>query len=460
MPSTSPIDRRRADVTNIITTFNETVHRSTGREFVGGFSSREAADAYRPSWWGNPWFPAPPLDRAVEVGRKMNDVIIPGVKKRIAEGEVIPTNPMTSWSMTGDSQLGTMGYVGREVWKDGRYWRTVWCATQVFVRPSFRQPAMPAHDLKRLTAARAKMQEGYTDLLTFVAEFHKTVELVVKFRQRVLLALEDLIVAWSKRHKKPFLTYAAALESLSSFWLEARFGWRILLYDYEGIVAAINDLDGKALRRPFRDRRYSEIPSTNRYVASNTPETGRFVVRSDTVETLTFSGGCLGDARLSVVSIDPITTAWELLTLTLVLDMFWNVGDYLKAISPFGMVTEVDAWTSVHAAYSETKSFEWVPPTNPAVEIMKSLPPTGTAYVLSRTSRIPQEKGANSLGVQINLSPSKLLDVLAIGIILRKLVMRRVKFLTGVSDPLPQWKPPEFNYRPPRTKNLPPIAWK
>lgn len=425
-----PIPRERVDETNVITIPNLYHHSSSGREYRS-HASEAAARAYRPEWFANPWFPTPPLTTARVAGKKMNDYLVPGVHKLINEGVVIPTNPMSSIDRDYNPNLATFGVVGREVYRSYGVWRTIWCVSQIFARPDFLIPAMPAHDLNRLTAARAAMQSGYMDVLTFVAEFRKTVELIVKFRERLLTSLDDLVLAWSKRQKRPFRTYSQAFESLSAFWLEWRFGWRILWYDYLGIIQAINDLDGSLLRKPFRDRSLSETTVTSRTTASKIAEIGQIVVRRDVTTSLQFSGGCLGSGRLNCATIDPLVTAWELLPLSLVLDMFWNIGDWLQANSPFATVEEVDAWTSVYRTRSETVSFEWIPPSSSAVEVMKQLQPVGTTAVLVQKDRRLQLKSPTPIYPEINLSPGKIFDLVAIGFILRKLVTRRVKFLSN-----------------------------
>lgn len=429
------VPRSRSDETNTLTITPLTTSRSTGVESLL-HASEEAARAYRPSWFDDPWFPTPALTSAVVGGRKMDDYLVPGVNKLIREGVIVPTNPLTSVERDYPMGLATFGTVARRVFRQGTSWRTEWLAHQVWARPSYSSPALPAHDLNRLTAARASMQSGYTDLLTFAAEFHKTVELIVKFRERVLLALDDLVLAWSKRQKRPFRTYSQAFESLSAFWLEWRFGWRILMYDYEGIVAAINDLDGSKLRRPFRDRATMESESTSRAVVNTAPSSialvGSMVARRDTVTTTQFSGGCLGDGRLHAATIDPLTTAWELLPLSLVLDMFWNLGDWISANSWFAQVEEVDAWTSVYRTISETVSWEYIPPVSrPGLEVMKQLQPIGATSLRIDKSRKLQVGIPTPIDVDINLSPSKIFDLAAIGYILRGLVTKRVRLFTN-----------------------------
>lgn len=398
--------------------------------------NEETALAYRPPWYADPWFPTPALTSAVVGGRKMDDYLVPGVNKLIREGVIVPTNPLTSVDRHYPMGLATFGTVARRVFKSGSRWRAEWIAHQCWARPAYSSPVLPEHDLNRLVSARAYMQSGYTDLLTFAAEFHKTVELIVKFRERVLLALDDLVLAWSKRQKRPFRTYSQAFESLSSFWLEWRFGWRILMYDYEGIVAAINDLDGSQLRRPFRDRKTMESETTSRAVVNSAPGSialcGRMVARRDTVTTTQFSGGCLGDGRLHAATIDPLVTAWELLPLSLVLDMFWNLGDWISANSWFAQVEEVDAWTSVYRTISETVSWEYIPPApQPGLEVMKQLQPIGATSLRIDKSRKLQVGIPTPINVDINLSPSKIFDLVAIGYILRGLVTKRVRLLTN-----------------------------
>lgn len=429
-----PYPRTRSDEHNVLTIGPFSTTQGSGIEFKSGWPSEAAARAYVPSWLRDEWYPTPALTRAVVGGKTMQDMVVPGVNKLIREGVVIPTNPMSSLDRDYPPGLATYGLVAREIVGSGNSWGTRWIQQQCWTRVDYARPAMPAHDLNRLTAARAKMQSGYMDMLTFVAEFHKTVELIVKFRQRVLTALDDMVLAWSKRQKRPFRTYAQAFQSLSEFWLEWRFGWRILFYDYEGIREAINDLDGSELRRPFRDRR-ERVEEVVWRGTINPPNTryylGDMVCKHTTVKEYQFSGGCLGDGRLHAGTIDPLVTAWELLPLSLVLDMFWNLGDWIAANSVFAQVTEVDAWTSVYLSTTETVQWEWVPPTSGSVEIVRRLQPVGCTSLRIQKDRRLQTLQPGSVGVDINLSPSKIFDLVAIGYVLRGLVTKRVRFLTN-----------------------------
>lgn len=427
--STLPYPRTRNDTYSIITIPN-TVRRVAQNE-NREFPSESAARAFRPAWFGDPWGATPPLTEGIVAGKVMSDIVVPGAKKLIASGVVIQTNPMDMVDRAYSPNLASYKTVARWTRKSGANWAVQWVASEYFARPSFTDPPFPKHDLNRLTAARAEMRAGYMDLLTSLVEFRKTVELIVKFRERFLLKLDEMIEAWARRQRRPFATYAQAMESLSSFWLEWRFGWRILWYDYQGILATLLDISGEELRKPFRSRESSTRETEQTSGVTIFGVEGTVILSRTQVFDTQLSGGCLGTGRYHGVTFDPITTAWELLPLSLVLDMFWNIGDWLGANSPFAQVSEVDAWTSVLMSRSENLSWLHIPPTNSAYEIMKVSEKVGATSFYTRKSRKRQTHVDTPIFPEINLSPSKLVDLGAISIVLRSLVTKRIRFLTS-----------------------------
>lgn len=295
--------------------------------------------AWRPSWAGG-LLPADPVSVTnVDV---MVDHVVKDFHRLIAEGKYVPTNPCTL-----ERYIQTSDEVYLEMRKIDRAGSTQYQVhyVQDWQRFTIDPPPLPSQPnfAPMVSEARAKMQAGFMDVLTSASEFHKTVQMVIGFKKRVREAVLGCIREARRQGKfRGVKTLKKAMETLSSFWLEYRFGWRILWYEYNAIVDVINSLDNEIVRRSFRVRRdHSDIDSS--------PWSGRFSIqqRKHTGINTTFSAGATGSVSGNGrVLIDPITTAWELLPLSWVIDTFWNVGDVLLSMSPFGVANEDEAWVS------------------------------------------------------------------------------------------------------------------
>lgn len=252
----------------------------------------------------------------------------PNFHARKAAGELLPH--------TNFSQFVSEGHTSSNInyWSDGlQSWdtRPAYGPRDAFGGDWVRDPADgPVHEVPDygnfVQEAAAKIVSGKHDTLTFVAE-------VVKLKRMFVNMLERLA-----KGKLPPLSDAPGL------WLEARYGWRPLLYDLVSMQEA-----AVAAREPIRTR-YSQR-SGDTYVATSetyeeTYESAAEIYwkRVSVYTSQSVRGSVTADVIWDTTfQLDPVATAWELLPWSFVLDWIFNVGRMIQAIEFQALASEATA---------------------------------------------------------------------------------------------------------------------
>jgi len=196
------------------------------------------------------------------------------------------------------------------------------------------------------TAASALYSSGW-DALTFLSEFHKTVQLVRSAinRFRDLLANFEQYYSRLSKAVKVRKTVSALLQE----WLEFRYGWRLLVYDIQDINEAL-----KGLKEKSRTRNKQRVGSNFSWVddMSTFREYGSSTQTYTDVRHVDLSvrGSIIADFVPAEISINPFITAWEVIPYSFVLDWFWNIGQSISAISFLTLNTQ---YTSASGLYCD-----------------------------------------------------------------------------------------------------------
>ena len=248
----------------------------------------------------------------------------------------------SAFAVTGGPSVLSAGYTGFNVkwkWSDGStkpvlgnmdpidYDRVLKAKSEITSR-------VDVNDL--VQAAAAKIYSRGWDGLTFLAEFHQVVRMFRRAGKQFLSLLTD-----PKNIKQNF--------SSIDEWLATRYGWRILLYDIQDINKLIEDLDKKQLTR-VKDRVGEALEFS--YVW-DTLGTGGHRPNIHNIVNVEASvrGVCIADFAPARVRINPVATAWELMTFSFVVDWFINVGRALDAIS---LITLSSNYSSAYGFYFKT----------------------------------------------------------------------------------------------------------
>lgn len=332
----------------------------------------------------------------VPFDRTMDDELSPGYFNSKRRGLHLPVNPMTksgvktftSGSITADwkSTHVASGFVNHETHVSGDV--ISWISAHGY-------PAMPEYpqrmDWKGLTAdpsapddsnllieALAKVNTDAWDLGTFLAEITKTVGLINRFRGNVERRSSSIVQSLKARKVRPWASTAAVLTAFSESWLEYRYGWRTLVFDLQDIAEALERLN-QLKSRPKRGSSFAETVAENSvqmqltpyisFIAGTPTPMGSTLARFD----VTYSQVRSRYARASVMVealandlafIDPLTTAWEIVPFSFIVDWFVNIGDLVKAYSPFvsgnllhGVLSHGDRLTETTSVISSADAF-------------------------------------------------------------------------------------------------------
>jgi hypothetical protein len=183
-------------------------------------------------------------------------------------------------------------------------------------------------------AAAAQIYSHGFDALTFLGEFRETRNMF----KNILLGTVKAIKKTPSKHlaalmkSKPLSENVRKGTSLASnLLLEARYGWRPLMYDYQDFNKALANLSLE--RKRFSQRAglsQSEVSQETGYTNSG----AAYHHWTSTTEWLTsLRGSVVADIDPPQFAFNPFKTGWELVTLSFVLDWFVNVGAAIDAIS-------------------------------------------------------------------------------------------------------------------------------
>lgn len=192
--------------------------------------------------------------------------------------------------------------------------------------------------------AAAKIMTSGWDVLTFTAELHKTREMFAS----VATKLAGLKARFLRLDKSKWL--AKDVNTAFSLWLEGRYGWRTLIYDLEDLARAANKAG-----KPLSDRQFRFANDTfednDVQVMESNPYSNIHLVTTTTIDRSVKTNGHVAAEKVSsVLNINPVATAWELVRFSFVIDWVINVGQAIQ-VGTFLLTT--DKYTASVGAYAE-----------------------------------------------------------------------------------------------------------
>jgi hypothetical protein len=243
-------------------------------------------------------------------------------------------------------------------------------------------------------AAASIYNRGW-DALTFTAEVHKS---VIMFT-RVLARLLSIIRSIRALDLDP--------REVSSAWLEARYGWRILMYDIRDIQKLLEDLDTSRLRN--KQRVGDTITNDLFEVVEEVSALGTIQYAVHYNYELSVRGSIIADIAPPKVSLNYIATSWELLTFSFVIDWVYDVGQFLEAMSFLALQTDYSAAYGYKLTGTKTVNvgaIQWN--TNWGGDIT-----VDSSVQFEQVRRVPTTVSMRPHGT-MNLDTMKVLDLLAL----------------------------------------------
>lgn len=185
---------------------------------------------------------------------------------------------------------------------------------------------------KYVQQAAAKLYGRGWDTLTFLAELHHVLRMFKNALRNFLQLLKG-----------------RSLHEITQEWLSTRYGWRVLFYDIKDINEVMENIDKDQLTR-VKERVGENLSWETSIEEPKEYDFGYAMYTLKHTHSYSFRGSIIADFTPSNFQFNPITTAWELMTLSFVIDWFWNVGRALNAISFLALTTKYTAATGVYGS--------------------------------------------------------------------------------------------------------------
>lgn len=178
-------------------------------------------------------------------------------------------------------------------------------------------------------------------------------ELTFRLRQRKLSPLET-------RHGRlrPFDNPRRVINKrVSDSWLQLQYGWLPLISD---ATSAAELLAQTMVGRPIRQTVKSQVKdswterTTGAWTWDSTPNLSSMTYYHDVqIQAVARTGYVIDITNANLATLaqtgltDPLLLAWELLPYSFVVDWFYQIGDYLSALTAFNGITIRDRWQSL-----------------------------------------------------------------------------------------------------------------
>lgn len=180
-----------------------------------------------------------------------------------------------------------------------------------------------------VTSAISEANSGVYDLLTEIGEFKSTISFVFGTLGEILRLSAQLKKDMFRARSRPKATLASIANEISSLWMAYRYAVMPLAYSADDVLDYMSStfMPYATVRQGSSESYDLELPSG--WVASAPIKT------IDRCYVKTRFGL---ELALHNLKFNPLSTAWELVPLSFVVDWVLNVGDYLSAlVAPRGI---------------------------------------------------------------------------------------------------------------------------
>lgn len=324
------------------------------------------------------------IDSGYKVGKAIKDF-----GRKVKDGDLLPHTYYKRQTQRGTASgdYSNVYFNGdRRYHTNGRVYDP-WSVTQEEIDMAWSKCPLDArYQVQR--AAAAIYTRGW-DALTFASELNSLIRMFKGIRKRVIQKIRN--------------------GQFTDLWMEGRYGWRTFYYDIIDFNDAVRRL-GKKSRKRF-SQNVGESYSTE-WQDTTTVEWSSvdYDIVTRYVADYSVRGSVTADINPPNFRFNPITTTWELITFSFVIDWIVNVGQWLNALSFQTVADRYECSEGTRLVLTKTRVVENIQP-NPAwdqVDISLN-----TACTLTVVERNPSTI-TNSPQFSVNIDSLKILDLWAI----------------------------------------------
>lgn len=196
------------------------------------------------------------------------------------------------------------------------------------------------------TGAAAKLAKKYFDLGTFLGELRETVRMFRDFLTRFI----KIVSSMPSKHLLELINSPSAL---ASRWLWYRYGLMPLVYSIRDFVKANNAKDTKLKWYSERQSGSWTYNKEDEFEWDHGPFS--LSCNYDIDVKIAAYGYAGSQTKPALFRIAPLTTSWELLRFSFVVDWFVNVGSFLTSLEAAGEFPDLALSRNYKVLY--TKSF-------------------------------------------------------------------------------------------------------
>jgi hypothetical protein len=274
---------------------------------------------------------------------------------------------------------------------DGTPSFVLWCGEHAWLDSSMESLYAPSDLQQHVIDAASRINGNGHDSLTFLVEVRKLRRLFKGVVSKTLSLMKG---------KSP--------GQITNLWLEARYGWRTLLYDLEDLDDAIRNFNVKRSRFSERsglsyNQHITDTASVVTSAYSHSVTSGHYI-------NVSARGAVTADITPSKFQFQPARTAWELVPFSFVLDWFVDVGAALEAQTFLFLANGYEASTGYRLTVNSYGSSYGASPIYPCISASISSNSQGFG-VWER--RMPATVSL-SPPTRINLDTWKILDLISL----------------------------------------------
>lgn len=251
---------------------------------------------------------------------------VEGYHKMKRNGDLIPISPWYQYS-SSMAWTGRLHYSQPSVpynWKTDSNWSHPTSLVTGYdqTEASIVSIANSKDTTRYVQQAAASIYSSGFDALTFLSELHKTVAMY----KNAVTRISGLLGDYGKYRARK-----GAAATFAEFWLEYRYGWRLLYYDMVDISHTLADLGYK--RDRFRQSSGTNQDSTTTGTYQYNGPAYQFTVSVTDELKISLRGTVVADIEPPTFRFNPLTTSWELIRFSFIIDWFIGIGQWLETIS-------------------------------------------------------------------------------------------------------------------------------